>query len=233
MGERMKKLALAIALIFALSSLNFAEAASTKPSPKPSATKKSEKKTEKNTTTLKKKPTPTAKSSSSSTKKATTVKKKKKKKPRPRISNTPSPAATWPPAASSFAVEGEVYAKVQKAEDMASDLTDWRFEYLRPIVKECTTIACGHVYVASENGCTWWEAEASVYEYVSETDQTLKKIGTTRSVSRSTKPQQFTYIIFKTPLSLTNGHAVQWDSVSCHHDTPVIKIPDWSYKPTN
>jgi len=225
----MKKLALAIALIFTLSSLHLAEAASTKPTPKPTATKKVEKKTEQKTTTLKKKPTPTAKASSSSTKKATTVKKKKKRKPRPKISITPSPSPTWPPASSDFSHEGEVYAKVQKADVMAQDLTDWRFEYLRPIVKECSTLACGNVYVGSENGCTWWEAEASVYEYVSETDMTLKKIGTTRSIAAGTKPQQFTYIIFRTSLPLTNGHAVQWDSVSCHHNERPAKVPDWTY----
>jgi hypothetical protein len=222
----MKKLALVIVLIFTLSSLNLAEAASTKPTPKPSATKKTEKKT----TTLKKKPTPSAKASETSTKKATTVKKtKKKRKPRPKISITPSPPPTWPPAANDFSHEGEVYAKVQSAEVMAPDLTDWRYEYLRPIIKECSTLACGNVYVVSENGCTWWEAEASVYEYASETDKTLKKIGTTRSIAAGTKPQQFTYIIFRTALPLTNGHAVQWDSVSCHHDERPAKVPDWSY----
>ena len=226
MGSLLKKISLALALLFTLSSLNFAEAASTKPMPKPSATSSETKKT----TTLKKKPIPSATASGTSTKKATTVKKKKKKrKPRPKISVTPSPSPTWPPSATDFSHEGEVYAKVQSADVMARDLTDWRFEYLRPIIKECSTLACGHVYAASENGCTWWDAEASVYEFASETDKTLKKIGTARSISPATKPQLFTYIIFRTALPLTNGHAVQWESVSCHHDDAPTKVPDWSY----
>lgn len=229
MGSFLKRFSIVIAIVFTLTSLNLADAATTKPSPKPSASKSIAKKT----TTLKKKPSPTASAKSTSTKKATTVKKKKKRKPLPKISITPSPSPTWPPSTTDFAHEGEVYAKVQSAEVMARDLTDWRFEYLRPIVKECSTLACGHVYAVSENGCTWWDAEASVYEYVSETDKTLKKIGTAHSISQATKPQLFTYIIFRTSLPLTNGHAVQWESVSCHHDQAPTKVPDWSYTASN
>ncbi len=228
MGSELKKLTLVVAILFAFTSIGKSGAATTKPTPKPITTKSAEKKT----TTLKKKPTPSAIATGTSTKKATTVKKKKKKrKPRPKISITPSPSASWPPAATDFSHEGEVYAKVQSADVMARDLTDWRYEYLRPIVQECSTLACGHVYAVSENGCTWWDAEASVYEYVSETDKTLKKIGVARSISPATKPQLFTYIIFRTALPLTNGHAVQWESVSCHHDQAPTKVPDWSYTP--
>lgn len=229
MGSLMKKIALIVAVLFTFSSSVFispADAATQKP--KPTASKSTTKKT----TTLKKKPSTTAspKASSTSTKKAV-VKKKKKRKPRPKISITPSPSPSWPPAASEYSHEGEVYAKVQTAAVMARDLTDWQYTGLRKVVQECSTLACGHVYVASENGCTWWDAEASVYEYVSETDKTLRKIGIARSVSQATKPQQFVYIIFKTGLPLTNGHAVQWESVSCHHDEAPAKSIDWSYTP--
>ena len=202
---------LALSLSFGLLSTS-AIAASKEPTPKPTATKKA-----------------------AATKKATATKKpapkKKKKKPKPKVSVTPSPSPKWPPVG--FSQEGEVYAKQQTSAKMNSDLARWKgpYVYLKPYVSECKTLACGNVLVASENSCTWWEADAYVYNFKSPEDKTLVRIGTARSVSGPTKAKEYAYLLFRTNLPIADAAVVKLHSATCHHDTPPEKTLDWSFTP--
>lgn len=207
---------LALSLSFGLLSTS-AIAASKEPTPKPTATKKAAA-TKKATAT--KKP---------ATKKPAT--KKKKKKPKPKVSVTPSPSPKWPPVG--FSQEGEVYAKQQTSAKMNSDLARWKgpYVYLKPYVSECKTLACGNVLVASENSCTWWEADAYVYNFKSPEDKTLVRIGTARSVSGPTKAKEYAYLLFRTNLPIADAAVVKLHSATCHHDAPPEKTLDWSFTP--
>lgn len=207
---------LALSLSFGLLSTS-AIAASKEPTPKPTATKKAAA-TKKATATKKpatKKPAP----------------KKKKKKPKPKVSVTPSPSPKWPPVG--FSQEGEVYAKQQTSAKMNSDLARWKgpYVYLKPYVSECKTLACGNVLVASENSCTWWEADAYVYNFKSPEDKTLVRIGTARSVSGPTKAKEYAYLLFRTNLPIADAAVVKLHSATCHHDAPPEKTLDWSFTP--
>jgi hypothetical protein len=206
---------LALSLSFGLLSTS-AIAASKEPTPKPTATKKAAA-TKKATATKKpatKKPAP-----------------KKKKKPKPKVSVTPSPSPKWPPVG--FSQEGEVYAKQQTSAKMNSDLARWKgpYVYLKPYVSECKTLACGNVLVASENSCTWWEADAYVYNFKSPEDKTLVRIGTARSVSGPTKAKEYAYLLFRTNLPIADAAVVKLHSATCHHDAPPEKTLDWSFTP--
>lgn len=214
---------LALSLSFGLLSTS-AIAASKEPTPKPTATKKAAA-TKKATATKKpatKKP---------ATKKPAPKKKKKKKKPKPKVSVSPSPSPKWPPVG--FSQEGEVYAKQQTSAKMNSDLARWKgpYVYLKPYVSECKTLACGNVLVASENSCTWWEADAYVYNFKSPEDKTLVRIGTARSVSGPTKAKEYAYLLFRTNLPIADAAVVKLHSATCHHDAPPEKTLDWSFTP--
>ncbi len=184
-------------------------------------------------------PKPTATKKAAATKKATATKKpatkkpapKKKKKPKPKVSVTPSPSPKWPPVG--FSQEGEVYAKQQTSAKMNSDLARWKgpYVYLKPYVSECKTLACGNVLVASENSCTWWEADAYVYNFKSPEDKTLVRIGTARSVSGPTKAKEYAYLLFRTNLPIADAAVVKLHSATCHHDAPPEKTLDWSFTP--
>ncbi|MEY4280297.1 MAG: hypothetical protein RL313_560 [Actinomycetota bacterium] len=225
----MKRTNLATSILLALSLCisalsSSAIAASKEPTPKATATKKA---------TETKKATPSKKATA--TKKPATKKpapKKKKKKPKPKVSVTPSPAPKWPPVG--FSQEGEVYAKQQTSAKMNSDLARWKgpYVYLKPYVSECKTLACGNVLVASENSCTWWEADAYVYNFKSPEDKTLVRIGTARSVSGPTKAKEYAYLLFRTNLPIAEAAVVKLHSATCHHDAPPEKTLDWSFTPT-
>ena len=116
---------------------------------------------------------------------------------------------------------------------MNSDLARWKgpYVYLKPYVSECKTLACGNVLVASENSCTWWEADAYVYNFKSPEDKTLVRIGTARSVSGATKAQEYAYLLFRTNLPIAEAAVVKLHSATCHHDAPPEKTLDWSFTP--
>lgn len=167
----------------------------------------------------------TAKSTSTATAKATTkatkkpvVKKKKKKRAKVRV--TPSPKAAWPPKG--FSVEGEVYAKVPTAKELVGLIS--ANAYLEKQIKQCTTYICGAVQVASETGCLWWEAIATV------TDAQGNKLGELNSSFSSSTERELKTLLLISPESVENGGAAKISSVVCHHEDRDKSLPGTSYK---
>ena len=167
----------------------------------------------------------TAKSTSTATAKATTkptkkavVKKKKKKRAKVRV--TPSPKAAWPPKG--FSVEGEVYAKVPTAKELVGLIS--ANAYLEKQIKQCTTYICGAVQVASETGCLWWEAIATV------TDAQGNKLGELNSSFSSSTEREMKTLLMISPESVEKGGAAKISSVICHHEDRDKSLPGTSYK---
>lgn len=242
---RVGSLCLAVILVLAGPA---AGAASKKPTPKPTTkvtvkatAKPSSKSTAKSTTKPSAKPTakatskatskpstkPTAKATSKPTAKVTskpTVTKKptpkKKKKKRAKVRVTPSPKAAWPPKG--FSVEGEVYAKVPTAKELVGLIS--ANTYLSKKVAECTTYICGAVQVASETGCLWWEAIATI------TDAQGNKLGELNSSFSSSSEREFKVFILISPETVDKGGAAKITSVICHHEDRDKSLPGTSYK---
>ena len=222
-------LAVSLALVTPVS-----HSATKKPTPKPTvktSVKATAKATPKATAKASAKPSAkssakaTAKSTSTATAKATTkatkkpvVKKKKKKRAKVRV--TPSPKAAWPPKG--FSVEGEVYAKVPTAKELVGLIS--ANSYLEKQIKQCTTYICGAVQVASETGCLWWEAIATV------TDAQGNKLGELNSSFSSSAERELKTLLMISPESVEKGGAAKISSVICHHEDRDKSLPGTSYK---
>ena len=221
-------LAVSLALVTPVS-----HAATKKPTPKPTvktSVKATAKATPKATAKASAKPSAkstakaTAKSTSTATAKATTKATKKpvvkKKKKRAKVRVTPSPKAAWPPKG--FSVEGEVYAKVPTAKELVGLIS--ANAYLEKQIKQCTTYICGAVQVASETGCLWWEAIATV------TDAQGNKLGELNSSFSSSTERELKTLLMISPESVEKGGAAKISSVICHHEDRDKSLPGTSYK---
>ena len=224
-GSRVTSLCLAIALLF---SAPAAGAATKKPTPKPTA-KVTAKATAKPTVKATAKPTvkatakPTSTASAKASAKPTATKKpvvKKKKKKRAKVRVSPSPKAAWPPKG--FSVEGEVYAKVPTAKELVGLIS--ANPYLSKQIKQCTTYICGAVQVASETGCLWWEAIATI------TDAQGSKLGELNTSFNSSAGREFKVLLLVSPETVEKGGAAKITSVICHHEDRDKSLPGTSYK---
>jgi hypothetical protein len=205
-GSRVIALILIAALAF---SIPTAEAASKKPTPKVTA-KVSVKATAKATAKAPKKPV----------KKNPVKKKPVKKKKRAKVRVTPSPKPIWPPKG--FSVEGEVYAKVPTAKELVGLISANKI--LERRIKECTTYICGSVQVASEIGCIWWEAIATI------SDAQGVKLGELTSAFSSSTAREFKTLIVISPETVEKGGSAKINSVICHHEDRVTGDPSTVYK---
>ncbi len=229
-GSRVVASLLAISLAFIAPA---SHAATKKPTPKPTvktSVKATAKATPKATAKASAKPSAkstakaTAKSTSTATAKATTKATKKpvvkKKKKRAKVRVTPSPKAAWPPKG--FSVEGEVYAKVPTAKELVGLIS--ANSYLEKQIKQCTTYICGAVQVASETGCLWWEAIATV------TDAQGNKLGELNSSFSSSAERELKTLLLISSETVEKGGAAKISSVICHHEDRDKSLPGTSYK---
>jgi hypothetical protein len=215
-GSRLIRRFLVLLLIAGLSlsttsALGASKSPTPKPSVKPSVTatvSPTAKATVKATAPATKKPTP----------KATPTKKKVVKK-KEKVRVTPSPTPSWPPKG--FRVEGEVYAKVPTAQEMVSIIS--ANDYLENRIKSCATYICGRVQVASELGCLWWEALATVV------DGSGRKLGELSAAFSGSEIREFKTFILISPESAENGGNAKVNSVLCHHADRDKSVPTVTY----
>ena len=216
-GSRVASLFLILALSFASPA---AEAATKKPTPKPTTkvtAKASAKPSAKASAKTSSNPTAKASAKPKITKKPV-VKKKKKKRAKVRVS--PSPKPVWPPKG--FSVEGEVYAKVPTSQELIGLIS--ANSYLSKQIKQCTTYICGAVQVASETGCLWWEAIATI------TDAQGAKLGELNSSFNSSAERELKVLLLVSPETVEKGGAAKITSVICHHEDRDKSLPGTSYK---
>jgi hypothetical protein len=206
---------LCLAVVLALAA-PAAGAATKKPTPKPTA-KVTAKASTKPTGKATAKPTVMASAKPTATKKPT-VKKKRTKRAKVRVSPSPKPA--WPPKG--FSVEGEVYAKVPTAKELVGLIS--ANSYLSKQIKQCTTYICGAVQVASETGCLWWEAIATV------TDLQGNKLGELNTSFNASSEREFKVLLLVSPETVEKGGAAKITSVICHHEDRDNSLPGTSYK---
>ena len=219
-GSRVTSLCLVVVLALLAPAAAAASAATKKPTPKATA-KVTAKATAK--PTAKPSAKPTVKPSVKASAKPTTTKKpvvKKKKKKRAKVRVTPSPKPAWPPKG--FSVEGEVYAKVPTAKELVGLIS--ANSYLSKQIKECTTYICGAVQVASETGCLWWEAIATI------TDAQGSKLGELNTSFNSSGTREFKVLLLVSPETVEKGGAAKITSVICHHEDRDKSLPGTSYK---
>jgi hypothetical protein len=176
------------------------------------------------------KPTPKPTVSSKSTFKAALKPKKyvpRKAVVRKKIKVTPSPSPKWPPP--NYSHSGTIYAKVPTAEELkgaaSNSLT------LTADLKVCEIHTCGAVFVSSESGCTYWEVD-SVVSQSDANDQKIKKpLGALRTLTYGSKPKTIATILLISDEPLNDLVSVGGITAKCWNTTPGGKVPSNTYTP--
>jgi len=221
-----------------------ANAATKKPSPT-ATVKATAKPTVKATTTTKAttkasaKPTTTAKASVKATAKSTvkatvkatpTATKKKvvyKPAPRKKVKLSPSPAPVWPPKG--YIKSDDIYAKIPNSKELIG--LSSANKKLAAELKSCESLTCGAILATSLAGCKWWEITADVNGPTSDTDATIIKYGTLRSLFGPSKAKQINPYILISEEPIKNGLVVSNIVMACHRtDTPIdVQLPSHTY----
>ena len=220
-------LAVSLALVTPVS-----HAATKKPTPKPTV-KTSVKATAMATpkATAKASAKPSAKSTAKATAKATpTATKKKvvyKPAPRKKVKLSPSPAPVWPPKG--YVKSDDIYAKIPTSKELIG--LSSANKTLAAELKSCESLTCGAILATSLAGCKWWEITADVNGPTSDTDATIIKYGTLRSLFGPSKAKQINTYILISEEPIKNGLVVSNILMACHRtDTPIdVQLPSHVY----
>ena len=164
----MRRRVLALAILTALATQGASYAAT----PTPKVTSK---------TTAK----PTAAAKPTTTVKKPVVKKPVVKKPVVVRKKTvvPTPKIVWPPRG--YAANNGVYAYIPSGSQLVSLLSSK--SALATTVKQCTSMACGAVYVGSDSACQYWEINSKVYGPNPADVTEMIEYGTLRTLAPATK----------------------------------------------
>lgn len=210
-----------------------ANAATKKPSPTPTTTKKA---TVKPTVkpTVKATPKTTTKASAKPTAKTTSPAKKKvvyKQKPRKKVKLSPSPKPVWPPKG--YVKSDDIYAKLPTSKELIG-LSSANPKLAKELLA-CESLTCGAIMATSIAGCNWWEFTADVTGPTSETDKTIIKYGTLKSLFSSSKPKEIRTFIMVSEEPIKTGLLVSNIAISCHRDPQPtdITFPTHSYIKSN
>jgi hypothetical protein len=207
-----------------------ANAATKKPSPT-ATVKTTAKPTVKATTTTKATVKATAKSTVKATVKATpTATKKKvvyKPAPRKKVKLSPSPAPVWPPKG--YIKSDDIYAKIPNSKELIG--LSSANKKLAAELKSCESLTCGAILATSLAGCKWWEITADVNGPTSDTDSTIIKYGSLRSLFGPSKAKQINPYILISEEPIKNGLVVSNIVMACHRtDTPIdVQLPSHTY----
>ena len=242
MGSRLRKLFVAV---LAVSLFNgSAYAATKKPSPTPTVkvtTKATAKVTARasatSTAKITAKPTSTTKSTAKPTAKttasATATKKKVVYKPRPRktVKVSPSPKAIWPPIG--YVKNDDIYAKVPTSKELIG--LSSANKKLASDLKACENLTCGAIFATSIAGCNWWEFTGDVTGPASDTDKTIIKYGSVKSLFGSSKAKEIQTYIMVSQEPIKTGFLISNIQMLCHRDAapPDLTIPSHSYIKSN
>ena len=189
------------------------------PSPKPSPTAKA---------TATAKPPVKAKATTKPAPKKKRVVKKKVTYDKKKAKVKPSTSPAWPPRG--FNINEGVYAKVPTSKELLSIIS--ASVKLAVQVKECTQFVCGAVRVASEQGCTWWEINSTVFGPTSETDPTVKTLGILRVTRKESKPKQIVTILLVSTEPLKPEISLANLQITCYHQAQKERVPTTIYIPT-
>lgn len=217
MGSGLKRILVALVTLSLITSS--ANAATKKPSPTPT-----KKVTAKATAKATSKPTvkPTAKATTPVKKKVVT-----KPKPRKKVKLSPSPKPVWPPKG--YVKSDDIYARVPTSKELIG-LSSANPRLAKDLLA-CESLTCGAILATSVAGCNWWEFTADVVGPLSDTDKTIVKYGTLKSLYSSSKPKEILPFIMVSEEPIKNGFLVSNIAISCHRDTKPtdLTFPSHSY----
>lgn len=195
----MKKL-LGVALSLSLLLPSSSVAATTKPTPKPTATK--------------------AKVAKKAVVKKAVAKKKKKVKLKPKA------PIKWPPPG--FDKKGELYAKTATPKELLIAASENKYIQMK-LIAECHKTACLGIFVGSETGCDWWEVNSNVLG-IDPNNPTERIIyGSLITLVAGSKARTIKPILLVSDEPIADGLGVGAYTANCRTGSPTGKIPSNSY----
>ena len=186
-----------------------AVAATSKPTPKPTATKAK----------VVKKPVVKKPAVKKPAAKKKVVKKKKKKLPAKK-------PLKWPPPG--FEKKDGLYAKTATPKELGIVGTENKY-IQNSLIKYCHEVACLGIFVGSETGCDWWEIASNVLG-VDPTDPTKRIIyGSLTTFAPGSKAKKVTPILLISEEPIADDLGIGAYTANCRIGTPVFKIPSNTY----
>ena len=169
----------------------------------------------------------TAKATAKATPTATKKKVVYKPVPRKKVKLSPSPAPVWPPKG--YVKSDDIYAKIPTSKELIG--LSSANKTLAAELKSCESLTCGAILATSLAGCKWWEITADVNGPTSDTDATIIKYGTLRSLFGPSKAKQINTYILISEEPIKNGLVVSNILMACHRtDTPIdVQLPSHVY----
>lgn len=140
-----------------------------------------------------------------------------------------SPSPSWPPK--KFTVSGDIYAKVPTAIELAGIISAQSKLYTAS--QQCIKGACGALFVASAQGCKWWEVDSSVFGPSSADPTKSIEYGTLRTTAIGTKPKQLAAILMISTEQLQPGVTVGKIAAKCWSISSPEKVPSNTYIPNS
>jgi len=185
-----------------------ANAATTKPTPKPTATKAK----------VVKKPVVKKPIAKKPIAKKPAVKKKKKLPAKK--------ALKWPPPG--FKKQGSLYAKTATPKELLIAGTENDY-ILRNLIDNCEKVACLGIFVGSETSCDWWEVTSNVLgiDPANPTERIIYGSLTTlvsRSKAKTIKP-----ILLISDEPIADGLGISNYTANCRSGPQIGKIPSNTY----
>ena len=189
-----------------------ANAATTKPTPKPIASK----------ATIAKKPIakkPIAKKPIA--KKPIAKKKVARKKKLP-----PKKPIKWPPPG--FEKKGSLYAKTATQKELYIAANE--NEYIgRNLIDNCEKVACLGIFVGSETGCDWWEVSSNVLGIDPANPAQRIVLGSLRTLVSGSKAKSIKPILLISDEAIADGLGIDSYTANCRSGPQNGKIPSNTY----
>lgn len=185
-----------------------ANAATTKPTPKPTATKAKVVKKPVTKKPVAKKPI---------TKKKVVKKKKKLPAKKP---------IKWPPPG--FEKQGSLFAKTATPKELGIAGTENKY-IQKNLIEFCDKVACLGIFVGSETGCDWWEITSNVLG-IDPADSTQRIIyGSLTTLVAGSKAKTIKAILLVSDEPIADGLGIGNYTANCRSGPKIGKIPSNTY----
>jgi len=205
--KKLIAVAVALSLIYPVQ----ANAATKKPTPKPTTSK-----SKVVTKPVVKKPT-TSKP---------VVKKKYVPRKKKRVTLKPKAPIKWPPPG--FEKKDSLYAKTATPKELGIAGTENKY-IQKNLIDNCHKVACLGIFVGSETGCDWWEITSNVLG-VDPADSTQRIIyGSLTTLAPGSAAKKVTAILLISDEPIADGLGIGAYTANCRIGTPSQKVPSNTY----
>ena len=154
------------------------------------------------------------------------VKKKYVPRKKKRVTLKPKAPIKWPPPG--FEKKDSLYAKTATPKELGIAGTENKY-IQKNLIDNCHKVACLGIFVGSETGCDWWEITSNVLG-VDPADSTQRIIyGSLTTLAPGSAAKKVTAILLISDEPIADGLGIGAYTANCRIGTPMQKVPSNSY----